>query len=101
MKDTGEVVQRPEEVALEVLGAFNNKMKSIEESLGTLTGNYLRVLRNMTRGRCRTFEFSEVSRETVMHKIRKTPNKSSIGLDQISYEISKKLDNLWHSSLWN
>ena len=46
----------------------------------------------MTRGRCRQFSFETLSREQVLNQIRKSPNKASMGRDDISYEVLKMLD---------
>ena len=46
----------------------------------------------MTRGRCRKFGFTQVTREQVLTRIRKSPNKNSFGNDKISYTIMKILN---------
>ena len=88
----GEATQEPPKVADEIQKAFKGKLSEVEESLGRPSGNYLKIVRNMTRGRCRVFKFSEVSKEDVISQIKKAPNKSSMGRDEISYNILKMLD---------
>ena len=51
----GEQIQEPKQIATEVQNSFQDKLKKVEESLGNPTGNYLRVVHNMTRGKCSLF----------------------------------------------
>ena len=88
----GEALQEPQEMANEIQNSFQQKSKEVEQSLGKPYGNYLRVVRNMTRGRCRVFRFMEVSREQVISQIRAAPNKDSMVIDKISYNVLKMLD---------
>ena len=63
---------------------FQEKLKLVKKNLGNHTGNFLKVARNMTRGRCRTFKFEEIKKLYVLKKIRGSPSKESFGIDEIS-----------------
>ena len=91
MKD-GEQITEPKKMSDAIQDSFQAKLKIVEESLGPTDGNYLQTLRNMTRGRCRTFSFENITREQVLKQIRASPNKASFGKDEISYEILKMVD---------
>ena len=86
------MIREPKKLSEEVQDLFQSKLNTVEHSLGEPMGNYLFTLRNMTRGRCRTFKFTEVTKEEVLKQIRKVPNKNSFGNDKISYMILKMLN---------
>ena len=92
LDENDSITQDPREISDIIQASFNHKLKTVQISLGQRSGNYLRVIRNLTRGRCRTFKFESVTREDVLLQIRKSPNKSSMGVDNISYEILKMVD---------
>ena len=92
LKIEGKKELDPERLAEKMKDTFSKKLKKVEEELGEPAGNHLQVIRNMTRGRCRIFGFQKVTREEVLLQIRKAPNKSSFGIDEIGYDILKLLD---------
>ena len=90
--DKGEVLRKPEERAEAISNALSDKLKLVKDKLGQFSGNYLKHLRALTKGRCRKFNFVEVTRENVLAQIRYVQNKPSTGQDMISYKDLKLLD---------
>ena len=89
----GLLVREPGKMAEILQTTYKNKLEEVEGKVGEPTGNYLRILRNMTRGKVRTFRFKEVTEEQVREKIRNLPDKPSMGLDDISYGVIKRLES--------
>ena len=88
----GTQIVEPKKISQVIQDKFQAKLETVKVSLGPPSGNYLETLRNMTRGRCRIFSFENITREQLLKQIRSSPNKASMGRDQISYEILKMLD---------
>ena len=97
VKDTGEVLQSPENISDAIKDAFELKLKNVEESLGPPAVNYLNVLRNMTRGRCRRFGFNEVTRDEVISKSERLQINQVWGMMRFHMKFSKCLTSSLHN----
>ena len=90
----GVLVKAPQEIANEMEETYSKKLEEVEREVGHPSGNFLRTLRNMTRGNCSVFNFEPVGEEDVDRRIRHVPDKQSMGYDDISYGVLKKL-RIW------
>ena len=64
--DNGVKVSMPGKIANVIQGTFKTKLESVEKSLGRPSGNYLKTVRNLTRGRSHMFSFVPVTREQIL-----------------------------------
>ena len=87
----GILVKDPPLIAKEMDDAFANKLHEVEKEVGEPDGNYLETIRNMTRGNCSCFGFRQVTEEDVERKVREVPDKPSMGFDDISYGVLKRM----------
>ena len=90
----GGIVREPKKMAEILQQTYKNKLVEVEKKVGEPEGDYLRILRNMTRGNTRTFKFREVTEEQVLRKIKDLDDKPSMGKDDISYGVVKRMKDV-------
>ena len=87
----GKLTRNPEIMAEILKDTYKDKLREVEKKVGDPEGDYLRTLRNMMRGKARTFRFQTVTEKKVMRKIKDLDDKPSMGKDDISYGVIKRM----------
>ena len=72
---------------------YLGKNHEVRAAIGKPRGDYLERVRRMTAGNCSQFRVKKVTEKHVKNMIRNVANKSSFGIDLISYKDLKLLEN--------